>query len=174
MLLLWMVYQNLQLPTNQATQLEAEAWPLEAKAEAWTFEAEAWTLEAEAAISGLEAEARPRGLTSLYIIYYIRILYIIIILYSTNRLVFYNNSIAKKSQNKDHCFCYYVMHMLLCYYYGWFIKIYNCQLTRPHNSRPRPGPSRLRLRPGPSKPRPGPSKLRPRFLALRPRPDLEA
>ena len=36
-------------------------------AKAWTPEAEAWTLEAEATISGLEAEARPRGLTSLMV-----------------------------------------------------------------------------------------------------------
>ena len=30
--------------------------------------------------------------------------------------------------NKDdcYCYCYYVMHMLLCYYYRWFVKIYNC------------------------------------------------
>ena len=49
-----------------AWNLEAEA---EAEAEAWTLEAEAeaeaWTIETEATISGLEAEARPRGLTSL-------------------------------------------------------------------------------------------------------------
>ena len=72
MLLLSMVCQNLQLLTNQATKLKAKSWTLEAKAEVWTLEAEvwtleaeAWTLEAEAAISGLEAEAGPRGLTSL-------------------------------------------------------------------------------------------------------------
>ena len=48
---------------TRGSEAEVEAWTLEA--EAWTLEAEAWTLEAEAAISGLEAEARPRGLTSL-------------------------------------------------------------------------------------------------------------
>ena len=53
------------LIVNEAGESEAEARTLEVEAEAWTLEAEAWTLEAEAAISGLEAEARPRGLTSL-------------------------------------------------------------------------------------------------------------
>ena len=43
--------------------LEVEAKTLEA--EARTLEAEAKTLEAEAGYFGLEAEARPRGLTSL-------------------------------------------------------------------------------------------------------------
>ena len=43
--------------------LEAEAKTLEA--EARTLEAEAKTLEAEAGYFGLEAEASPRGLTSL-------------------------------------------------------------------------------------------------------------
>jgi hypothetical protein len=44
-------------------EAEAEAWGGEA--EAWGGEAEAWGGEAEASHFGLEAEARPRGLTSL-------------------------------------------------------------------------------------------------------------
>ena len=47
------------LIVNEARRSEAEA-----EAEAWTLEAEA-EAEAEATISGLKAEARPRGLTSL-------------------------------------------------------------------------------------------------------------
>ena len=58
------------LIVNKARRSEAEAWNLEAEAKAWTLEAEAWTFEAEATISGLKAEARPRGLTSWWIAWY--------------------------------------------------------------------------------------------------------
>ena len=47
--------------------LEAEAKTLEAEARTLEAEAEAKTLEVEAGYYGLEAEARPRGLTSLVI-----------------------------------------------------------------------------------------------------------
>ena len=57
------------LIVNEARRYEAEAKAWTPEAEVWTLEveAEAWTLEAEAktTISGLEVEARPRGLTSL-------------------------------------------------------------------------------------------------------------
>ena len=53
---------------SHSSRLEAKTHEAEAKtheAEATTHEAEATTHEAEARFFGLEAEARPRGLTSL-------------------------------------------------------------------------------------------------------------